>query len=131
MDSPLRFPINAKYSIFQTTKPVALKQEPAEAKKQIFNDLKELFDNKVFSDFIIRVDGREIQAHKNILYARSSYFSAMLSHDFVENTNNVMEIKDCDYEAVNEMLRFLYCGEVKDLDKVVYELLPVSDKVNI
>jgi hypothetical protein len=88
-----------------------------------------LFENRKFSDFTIRVAGRDIEVHKSILFTRSSVFGAMLSHDTVETSSNVCEIKDFDYETIYEIIRFIYCGHVENLREMALKLLPAADKV--
>jgi hypothetical protein len=51
-----------------------------------------LFENRKFSDFTIRVAGRDIEVHKSILFTRSSVFGAMLSHDTVVTTRRFMKL---------------------------------------
>ncbi len=98
-------------------------------KSEIIEDLQQLLESKKFSDFSIRVAGRDIEVHKNILFSRSSVFGAMLSHDTVETSSNVCEIKDFDYETIYEIVRFIYCGHVEKLREMALKLLPAADKV--
>jgi hypothetical protein len=98
-------------------------------KTDISKHFANLFENQKFSDFTIRVAGRDIEVHKNILFTRSSVFGAMLSHDTVETSSNVCEIKDFDYETIYEIIRFIYCGHVENLREMALKLLPAADKV--
>jgi hypothetical protein len=98
-------------------------------KSEIIENLEKLFESQKFSDFIIRVAGRDIEVHRSILFTRSSVFGAMLSHDTVETSSNVCEIKDFDYETIYEIIRFIYCGHVENLREMALKLLPAADKV--
>ncbi len=42
---------------------------------------------------------------------------------------NRVEIVDFDYETMQELLRFIYCGKVLNLGEVALDLLPAADKV--
>lgn len=90
----------------------------------------EMFERKMFSDFTIQVDGHSIPVHKNILYYRNKFFAALLSHTCLETSENILKIDDFSFEVINELLRFIYCGEVKNLEEDVMELLPAADKVS-
>jgi speckle-type POZ protein len=98
-------------------------------KSEVTKNFVNLFESRKFSDFTIRVAGRDVEVHKNILFTRSSVFGAMLSHDTVETSRNVCEIKDFDYETIYEIIRFIYCRHVENLWKMALKLLPAADKV--
>jgi hypothetical protein len=98
-------------------------------KNEIIENLEQLLESRKFSDFTIRVAGRDIEVHKSILFTRSSVFGAMLSHDTVETSSNVCEIKDFNYETIYEIIRFIYCGHVENLREMALKLLPAADKV--
>lgn len=90
-----------------------------------------MFENKTFTDFVIEIGGRKIDCHKSVLFHSCPYFSAMFSHSFSENEDNLLRINDCDHDVFYELLRFLYCGEVKNLDERVFGLLPVADQYGV
>ena len=74
--------------------------------------LEQLFDKMKFSDVIFNVHGREFPAHKNILAARSEVFAAMFQHPTKEKLTNQVEIEDIEPEVFQEMLRFIYTGQL-------------------
>lgn len=98
-------------------------------KPELSSDLKMMFESQKFADFTIVVNEMEIKVHKIILYGRSLYFSSMLSHDCIETSENRMVINDSNYEAIFEMLRFIYYDEVNNLEKVVFDLIIAADRV--
>jgi hypothetical protein len=51
------------------------------------------------------------------------------SHETLEAITNRVEIVDFDYETMQELLRFIYCEKVFDLEGVALDLLPAADKV--
>lgn len=98
---------------------------------RLSDDFGQLFENQKFSDVTLAVSGREFQAHKAILAARSPVFAAMFEHEMEERKHNRVEILDVDHEVLREMLRFIYTGKAASLDKMADDLLAAADKVNI
>lgn len=96
---------------------------------KLSEDLGNLFDNEKFSDVTLSVGGREFQAHKAILAARSPVFAAMFEHEMEERKQNRVAITDVDHEVLKEMLRFIYTGKAPNLDKMADDLLAAADKV--
>ncbi|OXU30766.1 hypothetical protein TSAR_013232 [Trichomalopsis sarcophagae] len=82
-------------------------------------------------DVTIVVGEKKFPAHKNILSARSPVFSAMFEHDMLENKENIVEITDVDAETMAEVLRFIYAGKIKDIEKSAVDLLVLADKYQI
>ncbi|XP_073840704.1 BTB/POZ and MATH domain-containing protein rdx isoform X1 [Musca autumnalis] len=95
---------------------------------KLSEDLGNLFDNEKFSDVTLAVGGREFQAHKAILAARSDVFAAMFEHEMEERKLNRVAITDVDHEVLKEMLRFIYTGKAPNLDKMADDLLAAADK---
>lgn len=90
--------------------------------KTVSEDIEELFESQKFSDFALIVGGRALKVHKLILAARSPFFAAKI---MPEATTKV-EITDLSYEAVVEFLRYIYTGQVKNIEKISLELLLAS-----
>ncbi|KAJ8680807.1 hypothetical protein QAD02_016594 [Eretmocerus hayati] len=111
------------YSIRDHHLDVALNQQDI----LIGNEYEKLFENGKFSDVTIIMGNEKLPLHKNILSARSTYFSAMFDHDVRENVSNVVEIEDFSYEVMKEFFRYIYVGKLKDGEKYMTELLQVSD----
>ena len=92
---------------WQTTKPT------------IRERTKFIFNNDLFSDvkFVVRnSDGESelkqvIQAQKFVLSIGSPVFEAMFYGELAE-TRDSIELPDCEYESLLELLRFIYCDEV-------------------
>jgi hypothetical protein len=49
----------------------------------------------------------------------------------IEWINNVGTISDFNYKTVNELLRFIYYGEVENLKSIAADLLRLSRKYNL
>ncbi|KAK9686478.1 MATH domain [Popillia japonica] len=95
---------------------------------RLSDDLGLLFENQKFSDVTLSVAGREFQAHKSILAARSPVFQAMFEHEMEERKHNRVDITDVDHEVLREMLRFIYTGKASNLEKMADDLLAAADK---
>lgn len=82
-------------------------------------------------DVILEVDGgTELAAHKAILSAHSPVFSAMFNCEMSEQKEGKVSIPDMKVEVAQGLLRFLYTGEVANLDEYAEELLMAADKVS-
>ncbi|XP_065216090.1 speckle-type POZ protein B-like [Planococcus citri] len=94
-------------------------------------DLERLFADKNFSDVTIQVKDREYHVYKGILAARSPVFDAMFRNDMQENVTNVVKISDIGQDVFEEILHYIYCGKVKNLEKLVCEILPAAKKYDL
>ncbi|KAF0306793.1 Protein roadkill [Amphibalanus amphitrite] len=95
---------------------------------RLSDDLGQLFESQRFSDVTLSVGGREFQAHKALLAARSPVFAAMFEHEMEERKHNRVDITDVDHEVLREMLRFIYTGKTNNLEKMADDLLAAADK---
>ena len=57
-------------------------------------DLQPMVDNPQFSDVTFLVEGRQVHAHRFILFARSEYFRRMFTSGYRESTDTVIPIPD-------------------------------------
>uniref|UniRef100_A0A8R1IP20 BTB domain-containing protein n=1 Tax=Caenorhabditis japonica TaxID=281687 RepID=A0A8R1IP20_CAEJA len=118
-------------TITTTNEPIAF--EPVNTERQLSEDYKRLFLQELLCDFVINVGGREINAHKAVLSARSPVFNAMLTHcDTDESKMSVMYITDMDYDVIYEMVYYIYCGHCqKDITDMATALLIAADKYRL
>ena len=94
-----------------------------------------IFNNELLSDvkFIVAVSTDEseskkvIPAHKFVLGLSSPVFFAMFYGQMAE-TKNSIELPDCEYEGLLELLRFLYSDEVNLNGSNVMQLLYLANK---
>ena len=102
-----------------------------------FEDFGMLFDNQQLSDVTISIgkDNRIFgifHAHKHVLAKKSEVFAAMFRHDMLENKKNVVIVEDVPYNAMKEMLRYIYTDEIADIaDSKYLDLIKVADKYQI
>jgi speckle-type POZ protein len=92
----------------------------------------DLFNTMKRSDFTIGTsDGEKLEAHKAILAARSEVFDAMLTIDMEEKRENFVAIEDFDSNVLRELLRFIYCEHVANIEKLDIDLYKVAEKYAI
>jgi len=106
-------------------------QDDAAAICRLSTDIESMFDTGRFSDCIIACGGREFPCHKFILSARSSVFDAMFSHDMREHVQNRVDIEDLDAKVVLEMIKYIYSGQVTELDFKAADLLTAAEKYDL
>lgn len=95
-------------------------------------DFRSLLDTGLHSDVVLKIGDQDIKAHRAILAARSPVFKAMFEHDTLEKNNNEVVITDLTEESMTELLKFLYTGEVGDLNaQELLSLLVAADKYNL
>ena len=97
-----------------------------------------LFNNNLLSDVCLVVEAPSdesaakrskmaIPAHKFVLSICSPVFFAMFCGEMAEKSESI-DLPDCEYEGVLEMLRYLYSEEVKLNESNVMQVLYVAKK---
>ncbi|CAG0902031.1 unnamed protein product [Cyprideis torosa] len=89
-----------------------------------------LFSLGLHSDITLLVEDRKFAVHKNILAAQSPVFGAMFQHDMMEKQTGEVKIADFSAEVIEELLRFMYTGNVKNIEKN-RELFAAAAKYNL
>jgi speckle-type POZ protein len=100
-------------------------------KSKLLCDFGYLYKDMVLSDVELEVGGKVLKAHKVILMSRSSVFKAMFSHNTLEAAKNRVVIKDFDFQTVQELLRYIYCEKVENLEDIALNLIAAADYVSI
>eukprot|EP00092_Neocalanus_flemingeri_P017617 GFUD01019060.1.p1 GENE.GFUD01019060.1~~GFUD01019060.1.p1 ORF type:complete len:347 (-),score=78.78 GFUD01019060.1:221-1261(-) len=99
---------------------------------EFLRDMKSIMKSEDISDVVIICDGKVIKSHKTILCARSTVFRKMLSGETLENLTREVKITDASVEAVEDMLKYIYTGEITDdLDLLNPELLYLAEKYGL
>merc|ERR1712076_117 len=101
------------------------------AHSDLIMDFSALLHQRSLSDVTLVCGDKKMDAHKAVLAARSPIFRAMFMHPSQENQTNQIELKDVDYEILEELVYFIYTGQVARLDFLADSLLPVADKYAI
>ncbi|XP_057285159.1 BTB/POZ domain-containing protein 8 isoform X1 [Pezoporus wallicus] len=91
-------------------------------------DLMMLYKKCCCPDINICVEGKEFQAHRAILCARSSYFAAMLSGSWAESSQERITLQGISHVEMSVILHFIYGGILDFPDKVdVGRMLSIAD----
>lgn len=98
---------------------------------RLLEDFGQLFHSREGSDIVLMVDDKKLNAHKSVLLARSPVFAAMFASDMAEKRESKISITDITYEALCEMLRFMYTGRVPEKEQVTVDLLLAADKYDL
>lgn len=85
-----------------------------------------------FSDVILSVNNLSFRAHKVILSARSPVFRAMFNYEKTGSTTNEVIITDMLTEVLEEMLNYIYTGQVPEFETpLAIGLLAAADKYKL
>ncbi|NXK66972.1 BTBD8 protein, partial [Sylvietta virens] len=76
-------------------------------------DLLVLYKKCCCPDINICVEGKDFQAHRALLCARSSYFAAMLSGNWAESSQEHITLQGISHAEMNVVLHFIY-GAILD-----------------
>lgn len=92
-----------------------------------------LFNNELFSDFIIKVVDETIHCHKCILCSKSDVFKAMINSTMSESNLNVLTIEDFSPELVKAFLLCIYEPSNIMLQTMFYsiDLLAIACKYDV
>ena len=102
-----------------------------ESTRNYMRKMKKIFHDGKFADATIVCQGKEFPCHKAILAGRSSVFEAMFSPNFKEGMENKVEVEDVAADVIEDMLIFIYGGEVGDLQGRASELLVAAEKYHL
>lgn len=75
-------------------------------------DLKYMYYESIFSDFLIHAQEYSFKTHKFILASRSSYFDSLFENDKSLGEHRLDVLPG----ILHEVLVYMYCGEIKDMD---------------
>ncbi|KAL6953827.1 hypothetical protein U1Q18_046957 [Sarracenia purpurea var. burkii] len=99
---------------------------------RLSEDFGSILKNGKFADVTILVNGTEYPVHKTILAARSAVFSAMFEqHGMQESEKNRIDVTDISQNVMEEMLRYIYTGNVGNLDELADDLFEAADKYDL
>lgn len=61
---------------------------------------------------------------------RSKVFAGMFAHNFQESVTNTVIVNDIKFEVFQELMRFVYSGKVRDMERVGFDLLQAAEMVS-
>ncbi|XP_021259755.1 uncharacterized protein KIAA1107-like isoform X2 [Numida meleagris] len=92
------------------------------------DDLLRLYKKRCCPDISICIEGKDFQAHRAILCARSSYFAAMLSGSWAESSQEHITLQGISHTEMSVILHFIY-GAILDFPEEadVGRMLGIAD----
>lgn len=95
-------------------------------------ELMELFiEREDTGDVQLFVDDSVVKAHRAVLTATSDYFKAMFRCDFVESTENEVNVPDFDLLTIEGFLKFIYTGEVHINEANFQEVFSLANQFQV
>lgn len=96
-----------------------------------FSKLNTIFDvitaQSLESDVLLRTeDGMVLRAHKSILSKKSTVFKSMFTIDMEETANRSVDIIEFKGSVMQELLRFIYFGNVQNIERMNCELFKAA-----
>lgn len=95
-----------------------------------FKKFEDFMTSGKYSDFIIKVRGKEFKVHKSILAAQSAVFDTMFSSDTEAGANILQNIKTFSESSFSDFLRFFYTGSIKTEENAT-ELFELAAKFDV
>ena len=93
----------------------------------LYRKMAEFRRQEILCDTILHVDGQEFPAHKNILAASSAYFLGLFTSDMKERHQSEVKLEGFRSFVMNDLLNYIYTGEVEITDENVKELVFAGD----
>ncbi|KFZ53473.1 BTB/POZ domain-containing protein 8, partial [Podiceps cristatus] len=122
-----RTPVDQNTPSSAVQKEVACNSE-LETASVLGEDLMMLYKKCYCPDINICIEGKDFQAHRAILCARSSYFAAMLSGSWAESSQEHITLQGISHVEMNVILHFIYGGILDFPDKAdVGRILGIAD----
>ncbi|XP_035659559.1 kelch-like protein 12 isoform X1 [Branchiostoma floridae] len=82
-------------------------------------------------DVVLSVSGRSLPAHRGVLAEHSQYFRAMFSSGMLETTQRHVEVHGLEPSAVEQLISFMYTGELTVTPDNVQDLLAAADMLQL
>jgi len=96
-----------------------------------FETLNTMRQQHLLCDVIVKVGGREINAHRAALAAASPYFYAMFTGEMSESKQNVVVLREVDPLALEQLISYCYTAEVQITEDNVQSLLPAASLLQL
>lgn len=104
--------------------------ENAKRAESLSQTFQHLFVSKKFTDFTIKVRGKEYKVHKNILAAQSSVFDRMFTFDTDEALEPFGKVGEFSEVAFEDFLQYFYVKEIQCEDNVM-ELFQLASEFDV
>ncbi|XP_051173217.1 protein roadkill-like [Leptopilina boulardi] len=99
--------------------------------ENLLSQIEKSFEDESLKDVTFKVENKEFTAHKMILSLRSPVFAAVFKSKMSEELTSIIEIKDIESTIFQNMLRFIYTDEVKNLKESAVQLYNAAEKYQL
>ena len=96
-----------------------------------FDILNTLRQQGSLCDITVRVNTKDILAHRSVLAAASPYFFAMFTGEMSEAKQNVVILKEVEPDALELLIEYCYTAQVKVTEENVQALLPAASLLQL
>ncbi|XP_028566070.1 kelch-like protein 22 isoform X1 [Podarcis muralis] len=103
----------------------------AQHSQALLNGLVALRDSGILFDVILRVEGKPIEAHRILLAASCDYFRGMFAGGLREMEQEEVHIQGVSYNAMCQILNFIYTSELELGLSNVQEILTAACQLQI
>lgn len=92
--------------------------------------LMKLRTNPKFSDVILKIDGKEVPAHKCLLASRSAKFKMMFESHMSEDESGVILVETAKPQLMLTLIDWIYSSEIDFPDETsdIFELILMADE---
>ncbi|CAL1284120.1 unnamed protein product [Larinioides sclopetarius] len=96
------------------------------------DNFREIYNNRLLNDVVLKTKTKAFPAHKIVLCARSPVFKAMLTNDMKEKNSKCIEVEDVEDDTLQQLLLFLYTDYVENLQwESAIRLYYAGDKYDV
>lgn len=88
-----------------------------------------LLENEDLVDVTLAVEGRYLKAHKIVLSVCSPYFRELFQSNPCKHP--IVFMKDVSYSAINDLLQFMYQGEVQVAQEQLNTFIKTAEALQV
>ena len=108
-----------------------VKKSSEKETKDFIEDMTKLMEDPDTADFILKTGGKSFHVHKAVLGARSRIFRTMFLSRMKEADLGEAIITDVSEETLQEVLHFIYTGNLSGKDYGIYSLCYAAHKYHL
>ncbi|GBN93222.1 hypothetical protein AVEN_210734-2-1, partial [Araneus ventricosus] len=83
---------------------------------EVLDDFRSVYQDKVFSDIIIKTKDATFHAHKSVLCASSSTLKEAFTKDLKDKPSDILKMEDLEDDTASRLLLFLYTDSLKGIE---------------
>ena len=123
--------IHAKGTFVLLSSPVSSVGQENIHKADPFKNFKQMFEEALFSDIVIKTGETVFKAHRGVLASHSNVFKRMFEIEMVEKREQIVEVTDIEPHVMSDFLTYLYTGSAPNMRVLAKDLLLAADKYDM